>query len=143
MGLDAVVYKHRSKLPADAEVAGLLFDEPTGEWYSPTGRLPEPFRRAGVRAVHKRLGNIALIALLRHEARSLLPNESIIVSKILYGGTHSGDCIALVKTPSLKREIVVLTKRDSDLSPDLRQLRNDLEELVAAAEENRNPIVFA
>jgi hypothetical protein len=33
MGLDAVVYKHRSKLPLDPERAGLRMEESAREWY--------------------------------------------------------------------------------------------------------------
>lgn len=142
MGLDAVVYKHRSKLPVDPERAGLKLDEDTGEWYSETGILPEPIRGAGVRALHKRLGNATLIAMLNREVGKLLPAESLLISAVLYESGHAGDVIALEKVGALKQEIALLRERGSTVSPELTRFLNDLEELAVAAEENRNPIAF-
>jgi hypothetical protein len=64
MGLDAAVYRHRSKPPLDPERAGLRREESTGEWYCETGNVPEPIRAVGVEAMHKRLGNVSLIGAL-------------------------------------------------------------------------------
>lgn len=82
MGLDAVVYKHRSKLPVDPEHVGLRIEETTGEWYSETGNVPESIRAAGVEALHKRLGNVSLIAALGREVQLLLPGTSVLLSKV-------------------------------------------------------------
>lgn len=142
MGLDAVVYKHRSKLPVDPERAGLRLEEPTGEWYSETGTLPEPIRGVGVEALHKRLGNATLIAMLNREVGKLLPVESILISAVLYESGHAGDVLALDKVGVLKQEITLIRECDSTVSPELTRFLNDLEELAVAAEENRNPIAF-
>ena len=64
MGLDAVVYKHRSKLPQDPEQAGLRMDQGNGEWYSDWDPLPEPIKSVGVQALHQRLGNVLSISAL-------------------------------------------------------------------------------
>jgi hypothetical protein len=142
MGLDAVVYKDRSKLPVDPEDAGLRLEESTGEWYCETGNVPEPIRAAGVEAMHKRLGNVSLIAALGEEVRSLLPGSSVLLSKVLYEGGHAGDVVATEEVAALKREIALLKGRPSTLSADLAALLNELEELAAAADENHNPIAF-
>ena len=142
MGLDAVVYKHRSKLPLDPERAGLRMEESTGEWYCETYDVPEPIRAAGVEALHKRLGNVSLIAALGREVGALLTVNSVLLSNVLYEGGHAGDVVAADKIGVLKQEIALLRKRASTVSPELALLLNDLEELAAAAEENHNPIAF-
>ena len=142
MGLDAVVYKHRSKLPVDPEHAGLLMEESTGEWYGETGNVPEPIRAAGVEALHKRLGNVSLITTLGREVGALLPGSSVLLSNVLYEGGHAGDVVAPDKVGLLKQEIALLRERASAVSPELALLLSDLEELAAAAEENHNPIAF-
>ena len=142
MGLDAVVYKHRSKFPLDPERAGLRIEECTGEWYCETGNVPEPIRAAGVEALHKRLGNVSLIAALGREVGVLLPGNSVLLNSVLYEGGHAGDVIASEKVGVLKQEIALLKERSSAVSPELALLLNDLEELVASAEENHNPIAF-
>jgi hypothetical protein len=142
MGLDAVVYKHRSKLPLDPERAGLRMEESTGEWYCEAGNVPEPIRAAGVEALHKRLGNVSLIGALGREAGALLPGNSVLISNVLYEGGHAGDVIDPDKVGLLKQEIARLRERAPKVSPELTLLLNDLEELAAAAEENHNPIAF-
>jgi hypothetical protein len=142
MGLDAVVYKHRSKLPVDPERAGLRMEESTGEWYCETGNVPEPIRAAGVEALHKRLGNVGLIAALGREVGEVLPGNSVLLSNVLYEGGHAGDVVAPDKVGVLKQEIAQVRERASTVSPELRILLNELDELVASAEENHNPIAF-
>lgn len=142
MGLDAVVYKHRSKMPLDPEQAGLRMEESTGEWYCETGNVPERIREAGVEALHKRLGNVSHIATLSREVSALLPGDSVLLSNVLYEGGHAGDVVAVEKVGALKQEIALLRERASTASPELRLLLKDLDELVAAAEENQNPIAF-
>lgn len=142
MGLDAVVYKHRSKLLSDPERAGLRMEERTGEWYSETGNIPEPIKSAGLEALHKRLGNVSLIAALAGEVRALLPDDSVLLSNVLYEGGHAGDVVPPEKLGVLKQEITMLKGRAPRLSPELALFLNDLEDLATAAEENHNPIAF-
>ena len=140
MGLDAVVYKNRTKLPLDPERAGLRLDESTGEWYSETDELPDPIRLEGVKALHKRLGNASLIAAIAAEARSLMPMDSTVLSRILLSGTQAGEAIPPETVESLKQEVTVL--RNSSPSPELARFLNDLDELIASAQDNHNPIAF-
>jgi hypothetical protein len=140
MGLDAVVYKNRTKLPLDPERAGLRLDQSTGEWHSETDELPDAIRVAGIEAIHKRLGNASLIAAIAAETRSHMPTDSMLVSRILFSGSHAGDAILPETVESLKQEVLVL--KNSSPSPELTRFLNDLDELIAAAQDNNNPIVF-
>jgi len=142
MGLDAVVYKHRSKLPLDPERAGLQIEPNTQEWYSPGGRLPEAIRSAGVEALHHWLGNASSVGLLYAQVALILPPDSVLLRSVLYDGAHAGDVISVERVRSLKREISTLRNSRSVLSPELDLLLNRLDELIRAAEDNHNPIVF-
>jgi len=142
MGLDAVVFKHRSKLPVDPEQVGLRMEESTGEWYSETGNVPEPIRAAGVEALHKRLGNVSMIAALGREVGLLLPGSSVLLSKVLYEGGHAGDVISTDQIAALRQEIARLREQAPTPSLELATLLNELEALASAAEENHNPIAF-
>src|SRR5579864_4425359 len=118
MGLDAVVYKHRSKLPLDPERAGLLIEEITGEWYSENDQPPEAIKLAGVEALHQRLGNVSLIAALYTQVAPYLPADSVLLASVLYDGSHVGDVITLDRVCVLKREISTLRNNDSMQSPE-------------------------
>lgn len=143
MGLDAIVYKNRRKLPLDPEAVGLQLDKTTGEWYSSTGSLPDSIRIAGLTALHKRLGNADLIATLSSEAsRALVPANSVLLSSVLHSGSHSGDVVAGEDVTTLGQEISIVRNRSHSLSPDLARLLDELDELIAAANDNQNPIVF-
>jgi hypothetical protein len=142
MGLDAVVYKNRSKFPLDPERAGLEIEQKTGEWYSQDGQLPPGVAAAGVETLHQRLGNVALIAWLREQVARLLPADSVLLGLILRDGAHSGDVILPDRAAVLRREISMLRSCGSPLSPELTVFLYSLEALVEAAKHNRNPIVF-
>ena len=143
MGLDAVVYKHRSKLPMDPELAGLQMEPNTHEWYPVDDQLPEPIRSVGVQALHHWLGNLSSIRCLYAQVASMLPADSVLLANVLYGGAHCGDVISLDRVSVLKREISVLRNSGgSPLSSELELLLERLDQLVDAAEDNQNPIVF-
>ena len=97
MGLDAVVYRNKANLPFDADAVGAVVDESTGEYYVPNLDLEPEFEQRfpwDTRvAVHKRIGNIVLVGTLREQTSQVLEERSIILSKVLYSGTHCGDSI--------------------------------------------------
>src|SRR5207249_173316 len=134
MGTDAVVYKHRSKLPLDPERAGLQCEPNTGEWYSQNDHLPEPIKSAGVEALHRRLGNVSSIAALYTQVASLVHSDSVLLVSVLYDGGHAGDVISIDRVGVLKREISTLRNNSSSLSAELVTLLNDLDDLITAAE---------
>jgi hypothetical protein len=142
MGLDAIVYKHRSKLPLDPERAGLRMEPPTGEWYSERDQLPEPIKSTGVEALHRRLGNVSLISSLHTELAGLLRADSVLLGSILYDGTHGGDILSFDRIGILKNEISTLRNNGSSLSREVSVFLDSLDALIEAAEDNHNPITF-
>lgn len=66
MGLDAYVYRNRTRLPFDPSIPGVSIDDQTGVIGFDD---PELYRRFAdhVVALHHRLGNVALISQLHNE----------------------------------------------------------------------------
>jgi hypothetical protein len=146
MGLDAAVYKRLEELPFTKEDLRFIAVDPR------TGQVD--FEDAGlfrawsdkVKVVEKRIGNIALVSLLRTEMERVLGGQSsgaLLIRKVLYSGTHSGDIISREDLSSLKQEIASVRGTTlHPLSPELESFLADMEELIAASERHGNPIVF-
>jgi hypothetical protein len=114
----------------------------TGEWYSATDEIPDAIRSAGVEALHKRLGNVVLISRLNEEFRGIVSGPSILLDNVLYEAAHAGDMIPFEKVGLLQKEIRALRENGPTLSPELLVFLSDMDELIAAALENHNPIAF-
>lgn len=146
MGLDVTVYRSKANLPFDPDSVGAILDDSTGEYYFPDPAL-EPIRESefprGTRIAVRRIGNMSLVATLREEAERVLGGHSIIVSKVLYSGTHAGDSIPCDLIPALDNELVLLGRfANENDARYLKQFISDLTELAAAAKSEGNPIVF-
>jgi hypothetical protein len=91
----------------------------------------------------KHLGNIAAIAFLR-EKISELPQADflfpMILRRVIYSGTHSGDEIEVCDVPYLKAELERLTKMA--LEEDIHMFIRGMNELCDASLLTENPIVF-
>jgi hypothetical protein len=85
MGLNAVVCRSKANLSFDADAVGAVVDESTGEYYLSDPNLEPAFEREFPLetriAVQRRIGNIALVAALREDAKRVLEDHSIILSK--------------------------------------------------------------
>jgi hypothetical protein len=140
MGLDAVVYRNKThlKLGPDEKVAQLV--PQTGEVYFESDALSREYRHQ-LKAVANRLGNVTEISTLREEVARLIGPNAFIVQKILYSGTHSGDTIPVELLSSLSTELSLL-RGTCEQSSELRGLISSLEELIRAAKDEANPIVF-
>ena len=143
MGLDAVVYKGLSRLPSEVDRNMIHIDDITGEMTHKDGS--SVFGHGSSEVLSKSFGNLAQIGYLR---RTLLENfpqlaSSIIVTKVLYSGSHSGDAIPYAELPLLKKELEFIRRaKTQDDRRDLDRLLLELDELIAAAELEGNPIAF-
>ena len=126
MGLDAVVYLR----PASVKARGLL-----------TGNHTE-LSLDETPAIHKRLGNASMIAWIADEVLPLLGKDSVLCSKVLYSGSHSGDSIGLEELNRLESEIKVLRENPSERSSALENFLNDMSDLINKAREEGTSIVF-
>jgi hypothetical protein len=145
MGLNAVVYKSIQKLRPlrTTDAKAMRVDESTGEVFFEDGGAPV-LRREDVVAAQKRLGNISLIASLRAEVQLRLASNytSSLLSNVLRDGTHSGDVIGRGHLDLLNEELSLLEGKEKPLSRELSQFISDMRELIVAAQQNSNPIVF-
>jgi len=167
MGLDATVYKNKRHFLTEAGEldTDLLCDEETGQVYPKeetnpkTGEIhprEEAFRKYPDRhayiAKHVRIGNVAAIGQLKYALLCIgVPKDSVMQSKVLYSGSHCGDMLVAEDIEKLDKE---LDSIDSLLSMNRNKLeeqedekwivgfREDMKELIRAAREEGNPIVF-
>jgi hypothetical protein len=95
--------------------------------------------------LHHRIGNIALVALLRKELSPESEKFPIILQKIIYNGIHGGDYLSLTFIENLQNELDYLT--DFICSSEGNQafvndFRRQLIELTNAALQVGKPISF-
>ena len=91
--------------------------------------------------VEKRLGNMASVAYVRGFLENHSPNSfPLLLERVVYSGTHSGDCLAASDVPQLLTETRRLQGLTSD--PLIIQFTSDVTALAEASLATGNPIVF-
>jgi hypothetical protein len=91
--------------------------------------------------VEKHIGNIAAVAYVRGFLENSSPHSfPLLVERVVYDGTHSGDWVAASDAPQLLTEARRLQGLTSD--PVIIQFANDAIELAEASIATGNPIVF-
>jgi hypothetical protein len=94
--------------------------------------------------VSKDLGNITVVASLREQISGLPGAESafpIILKRVIYNGSHTGDEIPIRDVPKLKSELLSLAKFNLD-DAYVKTFVRDMNELCAASLFTGNAIVF-
>jgi len=92
------------------------------------------------RLATKRIGNVAHVAFLRELATARLGSKSLVVSRILYDGTHSGDSLAVNDLGQLTKELLVL---EDATEPEMQAFACDMLEMVRVARQHEKPLCFA
>ena len=140
MGLNAVVYRKREhlQLGPDEEHATLIPE--TGEVYFEDPKLDKKYLHKREAMAH-RLGNATAVSILSDELSKLIGPESFLERKVLYSGTHSGDFIPIRELDELSAELNHIRETGRS-SPLMQELVNALEQLIQAAKDEGNPIVF-
>ena len=118
MGLDACVYcdcleKGRLGQPLPSDVAlridadGYPSLERNGEtiWEDSADWNDFACEHERRQLVHHRLGNIALVALLRWELNREASVYPILLGKVIYNGIHAGDYLELDQIPQVQVEL--------------------------------------
>jgi hypothetical protein len=142
MSVDAVVYKTRDALNLGLDSPLARIEPETGEVYFEDEEIFLKYPDGYFEAASFSIGNITLVGLLRDEISALMGEDCLICEQILYDGTHTGDCIPLDEIPALADEVERLCEMSASKSSRLVEFSAKLKLLIAAAEENRNPIVF-
>ena len=120
MGLSAVVFKSAARLKKEYSREFEITDEEAGQ-------------------ASARVGNLSDVDYIRDAVASALGEKSFIGVHVLYSGSHSGDCIPLNHLQSLRDELNRLKQIDDS---EVARFVREMEALIEAAEQEKNPIVF-
>jgi hypothetical protein len=94
----------------------------------------------------ERLGNISMASHLREFLRPLeghpRPRFPILLEKVLYDGTHSGDWIPSERTVDLLKEVETVLHSKDILADSEKEFFLSMKKLCRASIETGNPIVF-
>lgn len=161
MGLDAFVYcdcyeKGRLREPPPAGVTLRIEDDGALGREQNDGTLESDLAWDGWRAkrackhgggilLHHRLGNIGLIGLLRAELQHEADRFPILVTKVIYSGSHAGDFLRADEVPTLQRELELLSEfRCSSRKADrfMAAFREQMSELATTALSISKPMAF-
>jgi hypothetical protein len=128
MSLSALVYRSRRTLDIDVGSLGAAKDDRTGEYYFPTQQYDGKFPREAFIASEFWIGNITGVAELREELRTITnEQDSLLLKRCLYSGTHSGDVIELALLPTLEHEVRgLLVRSEMQISENLISRNPDM-----------------
>jgi hypothetical protein len=92
------------------------------------------------------LGNITRVKNLRSFLTALQgkpgPRFPILLEKVLYDGTHTGDWIVARKSPALLKEVNTVLHSSDILADSEKEFFNNMKLLCEASIETGNPIMF-
>lgn len=138
MGLDAIVYRNAAHIADAGHDDRFEVDQATGEVVPKRNTFGIPAHM--LVAERQRLGSIDEIRLLREEVeKSLVDGNSLLIQKVLYSASHSGDVIAVSDIQLLCKELDVLR---TSSSIQLQEFIAAMDALVRASRSEGNPIVF-
>jgi len=129
----------------EAAEPGLDGDPSSEEWLVHDRWFGNSCQHGGY-LVSERLGNISMVAQIREFVRHLQakpsPRFPILLERVLYDGTHTGDYVPADQAKDLLEEVqVVLHSRDI-LSSSEREFFEALCRLCEASIRTENPIMF-
>lgn len=158
MGLDATVYCdcfERDKLNTPPDPAWRVEVDATGARFAKTAELEHDlaFDQWNCAAcahddgvlLHHRLGNISTIGLIRTVLSESAPLFPLILTRVIYSGSHCGDHVPYPLVPELSHEVELLAQvqpREVIAAECVRDFERKLRELIAAAMQVRKPIAF-
>jgi hypothetical protein len=143
MGLAAVVFRNLKNLALSASEDAIEVDPLTREVSFVDDEVSNQYGDTFFRSTERRLGNVGSLGHILAEISESSNPEGILRTKVLKSFSHSGDVIPFEELSALDQEIQEIRKRtEGGRSRLLDQFLNDLEELIAAARAQENPIVF-
>lgn len=136
MGMDAVVF--RSCKSMELEFGAKFYPEKgTGQPLPRNGKLN--FALEELTAADERIGSIGTLTFLTQLCTAHLGASSVLVSQFLANRTGSGGHLAKELHQQLESEIECLKRENV---PDLANLLDSLERLLAASRNEGNPISY-
>jgi hypothetical protein len=158
MGLDAHVrctcirdgrakpHPFPDKLTLDETAEPDLTGDPSpDEWTAHERWFAESCEHSGY-LLTEHLGNISRTAHVREFLRSLQgdpgPRFPILLTKVVYDGTHSGDWISSEQAAELLQEVNTVLHSSDILAESEKEFFGNMKRLCEASIETGNPIVF-
>ena len=95
--------------------------------------------------LYHHIGNIATVAAIRTELAREGAKFPLLLSKVLYNGTHGGDFLTVEEVKSLPQEVAALHGlqcNDPDLAESLQVFAAQMAELVDCSLRVRKPLAF-
>jgi hypothetical protein len=140
MGLDAVVYKKAGSFPPAIRDRVRLVDSTTGQ-HEFVGNSTAGEREL-LEATNERIGNISTVYGLGEEiSRRFGSKCEVLLTAVLYSGSHSGEALSLLQMEALDRELDVIAAEE-DTTGYLGDFVAKMRRLIAASKDEGNPVVF-
>lgn len=103
----------------------------------------EACKHSGGIALTHYLGNLAQLSLLREWLSGQQADLPLLLKKVIYNGTHTGDYLSLAHVPALQQELLSVAKTHLiDSHQELRNFHRQLQELSEVAMKLKKPIAF-
>jgi hypothetical protein len=130
----------------DESNAPSLSGDPTEEeWDAHDHWLQESCEHEGF-LVSEFLGNITRVKNVREFLKGLQgdpgPKFPILLKRVAYDGTHTGDWIPIKQSPALLREVNLVLGSSDILTPGEKEFFDSMKRLCEASIASGNPIVF-
>src|SRR3954469_2757220 len=129
----------------DSGAPSLTGDPTEEEWEAHDQWMQDSCEHEGV-LVSEALGNITRIQNVRGFLRGLQgdpgPKFPILLKKVVYDGTHTGDWIPVKQSPALLREVKLVLQSSDILTPGEKEFFESMKRLCEASIETENPITF-
>jgi hypothetical protein len=123
----------------------LTGDPSEEEWEAHDQWLADSCEHAGF-LLSMFLGNITRVKNLRSFLRALQgspgPRFPILLEKVLYDGTHTGDHIPIKLSPALLKEVETVLHSSDILADSEKEFFNNMKQLCDASIATGNPIMF-
>jgi hypothetical protein len=135
----------RLTLDDDSGSPSLTGDPTEEEWEAHDRWVQDSCEHEGF-LVSEFLGNITRAQHVREFLRGLQgdpgPKFPILLKKVVYDGTHTGDWIPVKQTPALLREVTTVLASSDILTQGEKEFFEAMKRLCDASIETENPITF-
>ncbi len=88
-----------------------------------------------------RLGNVSMIGYLRDLIREKAPTSTVLLSKVLYSGSHCGDTLTIEEIRQIRAELDYVSEKLS-ADPGAREFVASFGEVINAALHHARPVTF-
>lgn len=134
------------RLTYDKSGAPMLKGDPSeDEWEAHDQWLNESCEHGGF-LLSLFLGNITRVKNLRSFLRALQgtpgPRFPILLEKVLYDGTHTGDWIPVKLSPKLLKEVNTVLHSSDILAESEKEFFDNMKQLCEASNATGNPVMF-